>query len=132
MKSARSIAQSAGLIPAGFRWRTMEGEVLALDEMETSHVFNAMKMIFNHLAEAWGGRPVWFTKAYGDYQDRAETDPAKLAGLVVFFIQEIERRGNLPDKYVEPYRSIVDQILPKLEPAVRLMLPSPSPKRRIS
>lgn len=118
-------------IAEGFLWRTMEGETLALSEMETSHVFNCMKMVFNHLAKVWGGRPVWFTKEYGDYTEGAARDPARLAGLVVFFMAEIIRRGDLPEKYVEPFRAIVDQIRPRLPPEARLALPSPSPRRRI-
>lgn len=115
-----------------FLWRTMEGEVLTLDEMKTAHIFNSMKMIFNHLAKEWGGKPVWFTKQYGDYEVRAAADPATLAGVVVRFLQEIEKRGDLPARYVEPYRAIVDQLRPKLEPAQRLLLPSPSPRRRLA
>jgi hypothetical protein len=126
VKSAGDIA-----IESGFLWRTMEGELLALDQMETSHVFNSMKMIFNHLAKVWGGRPVWFTKEYSDYHERSETDPARLAGLVVFFCNEITRRGDLPEKYREPFRAIVDQIVPLLELEDRPKLLTPAPRRRI-
>ena len=74
----------------GFRWRTMEGEILTLGEVDTKHVFNAMKMIFNHLAAAHGGSPVWFVHLYTDYQARALVEVEPLAALVVFFVEEIE------------------------------------------
>lgn len=126
MKHAGEIAESAG-----FLWRTMEGETLALSEMETSHVFNAMKMVFNHLARVWGGRPVWFTKQYGDYYANAQQDPARLAGLVVMFCNEIVRRGDLPEKYRDPFRTIIDQIVPRLSIEERPKLLAPAPRRRI-
>lgn len=34
---------------SNFRWQTQEGEVLTLDEMSTWHVFNSLKMIWNHI-----------------------------------------------------------------------------------
>jgi hypothetical protein len=115
-----------------FRWRTMEGETLTLPQMETKHIFNSMKMCFNHLAEVWGGKPVWFVQEYPDYFDQAKAAPAHLAGVIVMFLAEIERRGDLPEKYLEPYRAIVDQIRPKLEPGKRNLLPMPGPRRRIA
>lgn len=98
------------LTASGFRWRTAEGEVLTLQEMDTKHIFNSMKMCFNHLAEQFGGRPVWFNRQYGDYQRMAEEMPDLLAAITVFFVEEIERRKDLPEKYKHPYQQIVAQI----------------------
>lgn len=99
------------LTVAGFRWRTMEGEVLTLAEMSTKHIFNSCKMVFNHLAEEYDGEPVWFQHRYGDYQRGARGAPERLVALVVFFIQEIERRKDLPEKYVEPYQAMLRQLV---------------------
>jgi hypothetical protein len=88
----------------------MDGRVLTLDEMETKHVFNSMKMCFNHLARHWGGVPVWFQKEYRDYHKKAMSDPKCLARLVVGFIIEIERRGDLPEQYQKPYADILQQV----------------------
>lgn len=94
----------------------MEGEILSLDEMSTKHIFNSMKMAFNHLADTHGGTPVWFTVQYREYREAAKDNPVQLARLVVFFIQEIQRRGDLPERYSEPFRLILEQITPpKLE-----------------
>lgn len=98
-----------------FRWKTMEGNLLTLAEMKTSHIFNAMKMIFNHLAALHGGNPIWFEKKYIDYKEKAKTQPNYLAALILFFIQEIEQRKNLPDKYKTPYLQILNQIEPLKE-----------------
>lgn len=107
-----------------FLWKTMDGEILTLAEMKTGHVFNSMKMCFNHLAAAWDARPVWHQHQYRDYASAARQEPGQLAWLVVMFIQEIEKRGDLPEKYREPYNEIVDQIRPKLPEAERLKLPA--------
>lgn len=104
------IASRPELKRQDFRWRTMDGDILTLDEMATKHIFNSMKMCFNHLAAAWGAKPVWFVKHYGDYASAAVREPRQLAWLVVFFILEIDRRGDLPERYSEPYQQIKDQL----------------------
>jgi hypothetical protein len=115
-----------------FRWRAMDGRVYKLADMETSHVFNSMKMIFNHLAEIYGARPIWFTKRYSTtegYFADIRVDPKPLASTVGMFVREIERRGDLPQRYLQPYREILEQIVksPRLiEDTNRL----PSPKKR--
>lgn len=109
-----------------FRWKTMTGDVLRLDQMETSHIFNSMKMCFNHLASVAGGKPVWFVKQYREYCEAAEDDPKQLAWLVLFFIQELEYRNDLPAKFREPYGAILEQIRPRLIEEERLKLPAPA------
>lgn len=90
----------------------MEGDVLTLAEMDTKHCFNSMKMCFNHLAEEWDGVPVWFVQRYGDYERVAESDPKRLAAVVVTFYLEIERRGDLPERYREPFEEMKRQMIP--------------------
>lgn len=93
-----------------FRWRTMEGQVLRLSEMKTGHIFNSMKMIFNHLAEAHGGDPIWFNHQYSDYHSDARRNVDSLAAQVCFFIAEIQLRGDLPEKYAAPFAAILGQV----------------------
>lgn len=93
-----------------FRWRTMDGEILTIEEMSTRHIFNSMKMLFNHLAAEHGGDPVWFNHVYATYQGQSVREVRKSAQTVVFFIEEIERRGDLPDKYKVPYMQIYNQV----------------------
>lgn len=35
-------------IEEGFRWQTMDGQLLTVQEMETEHIYNCLRMIFNH------------------------------------------------------------------------------------
>jgi len=102
--------QAEGIIK-NFKWKTMEGQVLTMSEMETGHIFNSMKMIYNHIAEQYGCQLVWFTKKYPGYNEKARHDPKKLAMVVALFCYEIERRGDLPNKYFFPYWEIVNAIL---------------------
>jgi hypothetical protein len=93
-----------------FRWRTMDGEILTLEEMSTRHIFSAMKMLFNHLAAEYGGDPVWFNHVYATYQGMSKREVRKAAATIVYFIQEIERRGDLHEKYQVPYMQIYNQV----------------------
>lgn len=91
-------------------WTTMEGETLSIRDMDTKHCFNSMKMLFNHIAEMWGGQPVWFQQKYPDTSAAAVSAPKHLAMYVCAFIREIDRRGDLPLKYREPYALIKRQV----------------------
>jgi hypothetical protein len=94
-----------------FKWHTQDGRILLLHEMKTSHIFNSMKMLFNHIAEAYGATPIWYQQSYDTYKQIAKQRPKSLARTVAIFCYEIERRGDLPVKYQEPYRLIMQQIL---------------------
>ena len=97
------------------KWRCMDGRVLCIGEMETRHLFNACKMLFNHLAEAQGGVPVWFTRKYADYQAKARgdlSDLREMALLVCVFACEIDLRGDLPRQYWEPFFAMLAQMRP--------------------
>jgi hypothetical protein len=97
-------------IKKSFRWKTMQGEVLTLDEMDTKHVFNSLKMCYNHLADRFNKPVFWFNNKYSDYIDMAIHDPDKLALICVVFLLEIEKRTDLPIKYNWIYRKIKENI----------------------
>ena len=81
-----------------------------------------MKMCFSHLAAAWGAKPVWFVQKYSDYASAAMREPGQLAWLVVFFILEIDRRGDLPERYADPYQQIKDQLVARKITAETVLL----------
>mgnify|MGYP003963164499 CR=1 FL=1 len=91
-----------------FSWRTQDGDILLLEEMDTKHVFNSMKMIYNHLASRYNKETVWFTKFYTDYA--YDFDSFDMALTICIFYEEIEKRGNLPMKYAQPYYKIVSAL----------------------
>ena len=94
-----------------FRWRTMEGETLNLNQMKTSHIFNCLKMVFNHVAHVYGGTPVRFTRQWHNYFEMAQRHPQKLAYICWIFHMELQERDDMifADKW--SYKKIMDQIL---------------------
>lgn len=91
-------------------WTTNEGERIPLWQMRTAHLFNAMKMMFNHLAEAHGGQPVWFQKKYGGAAAIARGLPGVAAWWVVVMLWELDRRTDIPGKYLQPLQEIREQV----------------------
>ena len=96
-----------GKIVDEFRWRTNDGDVLKISDMETSHVFNTLKMWYNHFAEAQDLPSFWFNHSYNGISHVVNQKPDEVLGLIAVFIWTIETRGDLPEKYVEPYQNIL-------------------------
>ena len=90
-----------------FLWVTSYGATLKVDEMDTKHVFNCMKMMYNHLAAANNLPTFWFNHVYREYEYLAKHRPKKLIEHLLLFVYIIEERGDLPDRYREPYESII-------------------------
>ncbi len=110
------------LTASGWLWCTADGQELTLAEMETRHVFNVAKLFFNHLAEAHGGVPVWFTRPTSSLAAAAEEIAPKCAAVVVFLLDEVVRRGNLPVRFREPLSMMLAQISPVVLPGGRRMI----------
>lgn len=88
-----------------FRWRTSEGELLTLEQMETRHVFHALNW-------CWGSLTRRGHVAYQfDLQGRGEV--GRLSWHIVLFCAEIDRRGDLPALYETAYRIIRNQVAPR-------------------
>jgi hypothetical protein len=96
---------------SSFRWRTAEGEVYNLSQMKTSHIFNSLKMVYNHVAVAYGKPPIWFVHEYREYHESSATKPEQMLKICLAFVYTIEHRGDLPFKYVEPYSHILFYLL---------------------
>lgn len=93
-------------------WVTATGKRIPITQMGTTHLFNAMKMVFNHLAETYGGEPVWFQHKYTDVAREAVRAGNKLACAVVMMLRELDTRDDLPPHYVLPLELMRAQ-LPK-------------------
>ena len=104
-----------------FLWVTKKRQVLRLGQMKTSHIFNSMKLLYNHLAKEYGMPTFWFRQQYQDVLFTIHSlinNVCKLstiqmnthrftAEIIVLFIMEIEARGDLPDKYCDVYNKII-------------------------
>lgn len=110
-RNTRAIERKVGGGKGPLIWTTAEGERMPITAMATSHLFNAMKMVFNHIADVWGGEPVWFNHQYSDYTTAALTGPHRLAQVVFTMLEELDRRKDLDPKYLEPLAAIRRQVL---------------------
>jgi len=101
------------IMDAGFRWHCQDGRALRIEEMETTHLFNTMKMIFNHLTEAFDNcEPVWHSRVYSEFLDINQEEgrpPKTLAKTVLYFQYHLERRRNLPFHLQRPFQQIKAQ-----------------------
>ena len=82
-----------------FTWKTAKGEILLLSQMETKHIFNCAKLLFNHVAELYGGKEINRTRHIPVWSEKAQRDPIEFLQPFKVFYEEIERRGDLPDEY---------------------------------
>lgn len=105
------LIQQVSLTEDTFIWQTKSGLKLRIGDMETSHIFNTVKMLFNHLAVRHGGDPVNFEFHYGKFSRWSREDPQGTAAIVIFFIEEILRRNDLPKEYHSRFIQITNQIL---------------------
>lgn len=94
-------------------WTTVDGVRIPLSQMGTIHLFNSMKMCFNHLAAHHGGQPVMFTKEWNGAHALAVYNPAHLAGWVVAMLAELDRRTDIPFSLIRPLEEIRSQLMPK-------------------
>jgi hypothetical protein len=88
-------------------WVTQFQGSLAITEMETSHLFNSMKMIYNHFAEQTGMETVWFQHRY---QNLFKIELKTMFLFLCSFIYVLEKRDDLSKKYDRIYDEILYQI----------------------
>lgn len=78
-------------------WKTQNGHTLKIWEMDTDHVYNSMKMIYNHLANGCDAVIVKpFHNMYFESNSLKSMDRRRLLRQAMAFAIVIERRGDLP------------------------------------
>ena len=100
-------AESFRRVTETFVWKTRDGRQLKIQDMTTGHIFNAMKMIYNHLVEPIEGKSVWMQHRYTEMLQRASEDFDETLARLLFFIYHLEVRGDLPAHYRSPYQRIL-------------------------
>ena len=90
----------------GIRWRTMENKIIHSSEMETSHLFNSVKMIYNHLAELIGFPTFWYTKKYEGYVQKWIQQPEQTMETLKSLIIELEDRTDWDSNQKDTYLRI--------------------------
>ena len=82
---------------------TGDGTQLGISEMETTHVFNCVKMWYNHLAVILGFQEFWFRKKKAHIFHTWETDPQKGINILKKYMLEFEKRDDMESKHLEIY-----------------------------
>lgn len=72
-----------------FRWVTMDCQVLKAQEMRTSHLFNALKMIWNNSVDTQ-----WIIQPYTEYTGVRKWKPEQRRFAVVNIFNELMNRPD--------------------------------------
>jgi len=78
--------------------------------MSTRHIFNSMKLLYNHIADQYDLEEVWFEHPYTNVFERAESEPREVVRTIVIFLYEIKRRQNLDNRYFDPMVRILNNL----------------------
>ena len=99
------------------KWRTAEGRLTSSLKMDTSHLFNIVKMYYNHLAHLTNMPTYGFTKIHQDKYDAWKEKPQRTAYILKQMILELEDRTDWGDRgyglgewQLETYKSIRESI----------------------
>ena len=90
----------------GLFWRTMEGYILHTSQMETSHLFNSVKMIYNHMAQLIGFPTFWFNKEYEKWNKVWIKEPEQTLEYLKIMIEELETRTDWDENQKSTYMKI--------------------------
>ena len=93
-----------------FVWTDQKGQRYHLTEMNTSHIFNSLKMLYNHTAKLHGKPTVWFFHEYSGGYQYIKRHIIRTLKVMLAFVYMIESRQDLNDRYSEPYAFIVEQL----------------------
>jgi hypothetical protein len=93
----------------GFAWTTVEGKKIPLKQMETKHLFNSMKMIYNHVALNYNRKVIGSFKFQPGKAKSIAKNPAPFIKTCLIFINELEHR-NIPYFFRRDYKQILRQV----------------------
>tara|TARA_R100000781_G_scaffold22286_1_gene16577 strand:+ start:1184 stop:1618 length:435 start_codon:yes stop_codon:yes gene_type:complete len=82
---------------------TADGTTLKADEMETKHLFNCIKMWYNHLAVIVGFQDIWFGKKKAHIFHTWENEPQKGIDILKRYMYEFEKRDDKEPQALEKY-----------------------------
>lgn len=90
----------------GLFWQTMEGYILHTSQMKTSHLFNSVKMIYNHMAQLIGFPTFWFNKEYEKWNEIWINEPEQTLESLKIMIEELETRTDWDENQKSTYMKI--------------------------
>lgn len=85
-------------------WKTQKGKIVPVWEMDTDHVYNSLKMLYNHLATGCGMATVKpFQNMYFEANSLKPTNRKDMVKRAMAFLLVIDKRGDLPYENDEGY-----------------------------
>ena len=92
---------------ANFKWQGHDLKMYELEDLNTPHMFNAFKMIYNNLyAEFFNLRTIEHTKKWN-----LSNKPKTYLMSMVVFAEEIDRRNNLSGDLRPAYETIKMELI---------------------
>jgi len=90
----------------GFYWVTMEKDIVHSSQMNTSHLFNSTKMIYNHMADLIGFPTFWFSKKYEEHTKKWLSNPQNQLDTLKKLVKELETRTDWDERQKSIYNKI--------------------------
>jgi hypothetical protein len=90
----------------GMMWKTMEGGIIHTSQMSTSHLFNSVKMIYNHMADIIGFPTFWFRNKYEEINKKWLANPEYQMDILKKLILELEKRDDWDERQKHIYNQI--------------------------
>ena len=78
-------------------WVTADNKLIDIREMDSGHLFNILKMLYNHLARLGSLPEVWFSKEYDFFYKMWNQEPQQMINMMKLMIEEMEKRIKTGD-----------------------------------
>ena len=75
-------------------WVTADNKLIDIREMESGHLFNILKMLYNHLARLSSLPEVWFSKEYDYFYNLWLDNPQEMIAVMKVMIDAMEIRAQ--------------------------------------
>jgi hypothetical protein len=97
----------------GLYWVTQRGEYMHITEMKTSHMFNAFKMLFNHMVSSHQPNDlhrVGFTVFHFGIEQWCRKQADNVIPYLCAFANLLMQRGDMSDSHKTMFQEIMSQL----------------------
>jgi hypothetical protein len=112
METMVDMREGVDKVIKGLFWTTRSGNQLHVSEMDTDHVFNSLRLLYNNLAMGCGLETIGVRVEHKVPLPTRSTNRSrgKAVRKVMAFMVVIERRGDLPMEYDALYYNISNSL----------------------
>lgn len=90
-------------VDSNFRWVCMDTRIMRPCEMKTSHLFNAVKMIWNHKVPA-----AWRIQPYTEYKGVTRWGKRETTWAVTNLMNELMNRSDLTEGMIDALKKMAE------------------------